>query len=368
MVYHTLTWLIWLACAASIALTNTQPLHSAVLIIAAGLCFTQAGRGKPEAQGWGTLLRLGLSVWLISLAFNTLSVHIGVRVLFTLPSSWPLIGGPITLEALLYGLANGASLFAVLLVFATFNLGVEMNRMLRWAPSGLYQAGLVASIALAFVPQMVTSLGDIREAQRVRGHQFRGLRDLVPLVIPLITTALERSLTLAESMEARGFGGILCDIDPGKRAALRFTTLLGLMSLLAGLVLSAVAPHLAQLSWGLAGVGLILALGTLAVQGRAVKRTHFRRESWRASDTWITAASIVSLAVFAWIRQMDLDTTWYYPYPPYSPWPVFRPLLGIAIAALAAPAFLWPTSAPLRHLGHDDTESQPGAAEKHDKH
>ena len=129
-------------------------------------------------------------------------------VLFTLPRNWPLIGGPITLEGLLYGLSGGASLFAVLLVFATFNLALDSHRLLRWLPSGLYQAGLVVSIALSFIPQLMSSLQEIREAQRVRGHQFRGVRDWIPLFVPLITTALERSLTLAESMEARGFGGI----------------------------------------------------------------------------------------------------------------------------------------------------------------
>jgi energy-coupling factor transport system permease protein len=358
MVYHTVTWLVWLCAAAYMALTNSQPLHSAVLILATGLVFTQHSRDHPEAHGWGAFLRLGLSVWLMGLAFNTLSVHVGERVLFTLPHNWPLIGGPITVEALLYGLANGAGLFAILLVFAAFNLGVEMNRLLRWVPAGLYQAGLVASIALAFVPQMVLSLSEIRQAQRVRGHRFRGLRDLLPLVIPLVTTALERSLTLAESMEARGFGGIMRDVDPSRRTLLRVATLLGLLSLLSGLVLRAVAPSSESLGWTLAGAGLALVLAALTVQGRAMKRTHFRREFWQPRDTWVAVASIVSIVVFVWIRQQNPTAVWYYPYPPSSPWPVFHPLLGISIALLAAPAFLWPSGGQDCRGGGPETESQ----------
>jgi energy-coupling factor transport system permease protein len=251
-----------------------------------------------------------------------------------------------------------ASLFAMLLVFATFNMGVEMNRVLRWVPAGLYQAGLVASIALAFVPQMVTSLSDIREAQRVRGHRFRGLRDLVPLMIPLITTALERSLTLAESMEARGFGGIMRDVPPEQRTLLRVATLLGLIGLLAGLVLRAVAPQSGSLSWTLVGLGLLLVLATLVVQGRAVKRTHFRREPWQVHDSQVAVASIASIVLFVCIRQRDPTAVWYYPYPPYSPWPAFQPLLGIAIALLAAPAFLWPNAGQERDASHGRLQSQ----------
>ncbi|HOA92648.1 MAG TPA: acetate--CoA ligase family protein, partial [Quisquiliibacterium sp.] len=70
----------------------------------------------------------------------------------------------------------------------------------------LHQAGVVSSIALTFVPQLIVSARDIREAQRIRGHRFRGRRDMLPLIVPLLTMALERAIGLAESMESRGFG------------------------------------------------------------------------------------------------------------------------------------------------------------------
>jgi hypothetical protein len=30
----------------------------------------------------------------------------------------------------------------------------------------------------------------------------------------------------------------------------------------------------------------------------------------------------------------------YYPFPPYTPWPTFQPLLGMALVLLAVPALL----------------------------
>lgn len=217
--FHTITWLVWLVSAAYLALVNHQPLVSILLILAAGSVFGAAGKRSTLGQSWSTFLRLGLSVWMVAMLFNLFSTHAGEMVLFTLPRSWPLIGGPITVEALLYGLGSGASLFATLLVFATFNLAVDQHRLLRWVPAGLYQAGLVVSIALAFVPQMMASLQDIREAQRIRGHRFKGVRDLVPMFVPLITTGLERSMTLAESIEARGFGGVVPAQDQSAMAS-----------------------------------------------------------------------------------------------------------------------------------------------------
>jgi len=418
VVYHTITWLIWLGAAAYLALVNHQPLQSALLILSTGMIFTLAGhRGPlrqgphaelPQAEGWRAFLRLGLWVWLVALAFNLLFVHAGSIVLLVLPRNWPLVGGPITLEALLYGLANGASLFAVLLTFATFNLVVDQHRLLRWVPAGLFQAGLIVSIALTFVPQMITSLKGIREAQQIRGHRFRGLRDLIPLFMPLITTALERSLTLAESMEARGFGGIaqerprslaldgrvcssevdghkglvygqivserprslaldghVCssEVDGhkgpayGDNALAELTTkvvttnlmmLAGLLALLAGLLWQAMKPQMQWPGLALLELGLMLVLVGLYAQGRHLKRTHYRRELWRWRDTLVSLACSASIVIVAYTQVQNPLALSYYPYPPFSPWPRFTPLLGLAAALVAVPAFLNPQVAQIR--------------------
>jgi len=350
VVYHTLTWVVWLVAAAYLALVNQQPLHSVVLILAVATVFDLTSRRNPQGQSWGAFLRLGLWVWLVALAFNLLSVHAGNMVILTLPSSWPIIGGPITVEALLYGLANGASLFAVLLVFATFNLAVETHRLLRWMPAGLYQAGLIASIALAFVPQMVASFQDIREAQRVRGHQFRGLRDLIPLLVPLVTTALERSLALAESMEARGFGGAALPSAVRSRWLLHVTSLAGLMALLTGIMLRTTKAQGTGPGLFWLGLGALLTGAALILQGRRFRRTHYRRDSWQTRDTLISLTSMASVLVVAITQARNAEVLAYYPYPPLAPWPRFALGVGLAAALLAVPAYLWPR--PVQETRH----------------
>jgi energy-coupling factor transport system permease protein len=342
--YHTLTWLTWLAAAAYFALASSQPLLSLVLIMASAMCFDLARRHNPQGQGWGVFLRLGLWVGVVSLAFNLLSVHAGEVVLLTLPRHWPVIGGNLTLEALLYGLGSGVSLFAVLLVFATFNISVETQRLLRWMPPGLYQAGLVVSISVAFVPQMMRSLQDIREAQRVRGHAFRGLRDLVPLFVPLVTTAL------AESMEARGFGGVVAQYPSSTLSNPRLLTLAGLSTLLGAMLwqTTGAQPAWAGLAWLV--LGLVLCLLAIYVQGRRMRRTHYQREVWQRRDAGVILASLAALALLLVAQWHDPQALAYYPYPPLSPWPTFAPLAGLSAALIAMPALLWPvdSSAP-RH-------------------
>jgi energy-coupling factor transport system permease protein len=357
MAYHTLTWLIWLTAAAYLALVNGQPLQTLLLILATGTVFDLArrrhGAGQStgaearSVQGWGTFLRFGLWMWLVATLFNLFLAHAGRIVLFVLPGGWPLLGGPVTLEGLLYGLAHGASLFAVLLVFATFNLALDANRLLRWLPGGLFQAGLIVSIALSFVPQLVASIKDVREAQLVRGHKFRGLRDLPPLLVPLITTALERSLTLAESLEARGFGGTASH-SARERGPTMAATLLSLLGLLIGLLWRAVA---AQPPWPgdlLLVLSVLMLLAALYLQGRGFKRSHFRLEAWHPRDTWVSLLCVASIAIVAYTEVQRPLGLFYYPYPPYSPWPTFALPVGIAILLIAGPGLLWPAqSAPL---------------------
>jgi energy-coupling factor transport system permease protein len=343
---HSLTWVAWLAAAAFLALQNAQPLHSVLVVLAAGAVYDQVSRGHARRGGWSSFLRLGLWVWAVALAFNVLSVHAGDIVLFALPGRWPVIGGPITLEALLYGTASGASLCAVLLVFATFNLGVEAHRLLRWIPSGLYQAGLVVSIATSFVPQMMASLKDIREAQQVRGHAFRGLRSLIPLFVPLVTTGLERSLALAESMEARGFGGIVREEARAAGSWPRASALAGLLAALVAVLWRALNRQPAWHSLVWFALAAALTLASVYGRGKQVQRTSYQHERWHGCDAWVIAASGASLLLAIVAGRQNAAAMAYYPYPPFSPWPTFVPAVGLAAALLAVPAFCQSTGEP----------------------
>ena len=184
-----------------------------------------------------------------------------------------MIGGPITLEALLYGLTGGLALVTLLLIFAVFNVAVDQARLLRMTPGFIYGAGIVAGIAVAFVPQMVASWQAIREAQQVRGHKVRGIRDVLPLVMPLLVTALERAMQLAESMEARGFGGQVVTATARQRTLNQLALLFGLGALGAGFAGIGFWPEQRLVAGLLLGGGAILLLWSFWDQGRRVRRS-----------------------------------------------------------------------------------------------
>jgi energy-coupling factor transport system permease protein len=351
--FHTWTWVLWLVAAAAPAFVMRNPLYLALLLGATWLLYTTLGRTTPMGSSWGSFVKLGVFLFALAIPFNALSIHIGQIVLFNLPESWPIIGGPITLEAVIAGAVSGLALLTILFVFAAFNAVVDHYQLLRATPSFLFQAGVVISIAITFVPQMVISAREIRQAQRIRGHRFRGLRDLLPLVIPLLANSLERSIQLAETMEARGFGSAVS--LPSRRRALlsQLGLLAALVGVLAGLSLLAFYQQGRVWAWLLVATGVIGLLAFFAFHGRQVKRTRYRRQSWHAPDTVVAVASAISLAIVIAVRLTAPGTLFYSPYPPSSLLPAFDPLVGAALLLLVMPVIVAPRGAARELVGTD---------------
>jgi energy-coupling factor transport system permease protein len=293
-------------------------------------------------RSWAGFLKIGLLFLALTIPFNTLSVHLGRIILFRLPGGWPIIGGPITLEAVLAGVLAGLSLLTIVVIFAVFNSVVNHYELLRATPPFLFQAGVVISIAITFVPQMVISAREIREAQRIRGHRFRGIRDLLPVVLPLLANGLERAIQLAETMEARGFGSAVSPRSHRRTLASQAITLASLLGLLAGLLLNTYVPEHRAWAWMLIGLSLAALVANLVQQGRQVRVTRYRRSVWTWRDTAVVAASGLVIATILTAKALVPKALTYSPFPPNSLLPPFEPLLGVVLLALTLPAILAP--------------------------
>lgn len=364
---HTRAAAVWLAAAAAPALASGNPWHLSVVSAAGALGYWSWSRrgGGADGAGWGAFLRFGLVLVAFTVLLQPLASSAGETVIGRLPALelGPIVlGGAVTLESVVYGATRGLALGAVLLVVAAFSAAVDPYRLVRSIPRFLHRSAVVVSIALTFVPQTLAAQREIREAMALRGHRFRGLADLVPLFVALVAGGLERSIDLAEAMEARGFGGagLHGKATHGKAArgtAVRATAAgkrspspspRALDAAIAGGLALAVAGVYGRSAWPvspLAGtlgaaaiaLGALLVVGALAAVGRSVRATRYRPERWSRRDTLVAAASLVSLAAFvaAWIwRRGELV---FYPYPRLAA-PQLSPWLAAALALLAVPA------------------------------
>ncbi len=321
-------------------LMTRNPLYLILDLLA--VLLLMPGEGE-EAGRWQGLLKL--AAWLVFLAvpFNALTVHYGRVVLFRIPTGWPVVGGPVTLEAMLYGLSTGLALLALFQAFAVFNLRVTTSAMLRLVPPFLFEAGLVAAIGLSFMPQLLRSVSQVRESQRLRGHRFRGMKDFLPLVMPVLAIGMERSLELSESLAARGFGGHRSARAPFSRLANSFLTATGLFGLTAAVALAAYRPDRKPVAWGVGVAAALLLAMLFHLQGKSVSRSRYVSYRWDRDALLVALAGLVPAAVMIAERLFHPAALMYYPYPPYSPWPAFDPLVGMAVAFLAVPAVSYRT-------------------------
>ena len=341
---HPTTWVVWTLVVATVATLTRNPMYLSILLGTVVVNHLSVSRRHPDAQGWRALMRIVLGLTILVIPFNALNFHTGSHILFRLPSNWPLVGGNITLEAVISGAGNALSLATLMLLFATFNLAVNQAQLLRLTPAFLYEAGLIISIALTFIPQMMVSAREIREAQLIRGHRMRRARDMLPFLMALLTTGLERSFQLAESMEARGFGNVRA-LPRGRDLLYKTLTLVGLAGFLSGFFVLTYLDSKRTFGWAGVILSATLLLGTFWAQGRRVSRTHYRRDRWTWRDGVVLGVCLAVATILVLLRMRDATALFYYPttalLPPFYPW------LGAALTALVAPAVVQARQAAL---------------------
>lgn len=329
---NTRAWLVWVLAAALIVFTTRNPLYLILVVLVARVVQTVCRR---EGSGLTIVFwRFALIVLLFSMLFNMLLVHVGQTVLFMLPAQWWLVGGPITLEAAVFGATNGLILVALFAVFLAFNDIVPVSELVRLAPPALANVGLIVLIAVSYVPETLRHLERIREAQALRGRNVRGLRDWQPLLIPLLIGGLERSMNLAETMVARGYGA---STDGHLSLGPQLGLLVGLVLAFAGWLLTF---WTAWAGYVLLAVGLAVLVVLYWRLGQRMPTSRYAERPWRTQDWLVALGALMSLSVFVLpLPFVDRGTLAYSPYPILT-MPPFDPLLGLAASALALPAVI----------------------------
>jgi energy-coupling factor transport system permease protein len=186
-----------LAAAALLADRTVSVAFIAAVLLA--VCFR-----VPRRRRWPYLIgTLGSAAVLF--VGSPLVARYGGTVYWSGPSI-PVIGTlDVTSEELSEALFQGLRLVAVGLAFAAYALLLDHDRLLL-AGGRLRRSVLAVALATRLLPTLERDAAGFVEALRGRGVAVEGLRGRARLLSPLVAGSLERSLNLAESMEARGFG------------------------------------------------------------------------------------------------------------------------------------------------------------------
>jgi len=268
-------WLVWSLATVTVAVSTDNPVYRGLVAMAALsvlLAWLPPGRRvKPLAIM--LVFAAGMAAFV-----NVIGAHTGADVMLRLPADWPLVGGALTVESLAFGGALGLGLAAALLAVAPLSLVLEPHDVVDAMPGPLERTGIAVATSLNLVSGIGRTFTAVSDAQRMRGWRPRGIRSWNEVLVPVVLTAIEDSVLLAEAMEARGFG--------------------------------------------------------------AGRRTSYAAGSWGRRDVAVVLAALGAVALFIGLRIAGSPVDWY-PYPTMY-LPPINPALVAACLALALPGLLAP--------------------------
>jgi energy-coupling factor transport system permease protein len=329
-------WVAWLICVLVLLSITRNFLYLAIILLCLifiGLVLQKAGGRLPRIFSFW---KLALWIILFATVFNALTSHYGETVIFVIPGNLPLLSGAVTLEAMAYGATNGLILVGMLAGFMVLNLALPVRDLISLIPGVFFPVAVVTSIAVTYLPTTMRQFQQIREAQAIRGHQMKTLRDWLPLLMPLLVGGLEHAMQLAEAMVARGFASTRSSIHE-QRNLPRLIMLAGVVSLAGGWIIQLGEKREAGLI--IMAVGILLILVSLWQQGRQSQRTTYHRPHWGWADIACLLIELWILVIFVLpIPGIDRSSLYYNPYPELT-MPSFSLMLGLTILGLLTPGW-----------------------------
>ena len=191
---------VYYLAAAGVAMFTMEPVVLGISLVGALVSLGVVG----ELNRWRThLYTLALFAGLALI--NPLVSHNGVTVLLVVNHN------PVTLEALLYGLAAGTMIVAVMYWFRAFTAVMTSDKLLYIFGSLSPKLALMLSMALRYVPLFGQQMRAVSQSQKALGlykedNLIDRMRGGLRVFSVMVTWTLENGIITADSMTARGYG------------------------------------------------------------------------------------------------------------------------------------------------------------------
>ena len=351
---HPGAWWLWAMGLGAAATGTTNPLLLLMIVGIAAVTVSLRRSDHPWSRSFRLYLLFGLLIVVIRVVFRVLlGGGYGSVVLLELPQiplpHWVAgvrLLGPITLESVLAGLYDGMRLATIVICVGAANSLANPKRLLKSMPPALYEIGTAIVVAVALLPQLADSLRRVRAARQLRGVPGSRTGRLRGTVVPVMEDALERSMSLAAGMDARGYGRA-GGLTHGQRRTTGALMLTGLVGICIGTyaMLDQTAPRWLVLP-GLVG-GVALAAGGFWSAGRRVHRSRYRPDPWRAAEIGVALSGLAVTAGVLGLLSGDpvvhpaLDT-----FPTVTSSALVVVLLGLVAAFVSPPPVLAHAAGP----------------------
>lgn len=199
--YHPAANLAFFLAALVLAMVSLQPILIAIsIMIGSVYSIYLSGWRRFFSTLWFRLLIFGVVT-----IVNPLTNHRGLTVLFEI---WE---NPITLEALLNGMASGGMLVSIFIWFDCFNILITNEKFLFLFGRILPGTALLLSMTLKMIPEAKIKARSVENGQiGLYGGGQDNRRELIRSKLNVISVLmgwmLEDGIITADAMTARGYG------------------------------------------------------------------------------------------------------------------------------------------------------------------
>lgn len=345
---HPWAWWIWaLGIAATVSLSSNPYV---LLLALVTLCYVVAARrgSAPWARAFPIYLVLCAGIVTYRVVMHVLvGAKIGDIELFTIPTfalpEWVAginLFGTVYVEGVIMAIIQGLILGTMIVAVGAANSLADPKKLVKSLPGALGDLGTAVVIGISIAPQMAQSALRIHRARTLRGDGSKGIRSFGRILMPVFQDTLDRSLALAASMDARGYGRRAHTPLAEQRITSVFGAL-GIIGVAIGIfvVLDATLPMVIATPVLIVGVGFLVI--SMIVASRRSTSTVYEQLPWQAAEWIVSSCGIIPLAAAIITRKIDpasMTVSW---IPLHIPNNV--PLLVLAgLLIAAAPGFLAP--------------------------
>lgn len=277
---HPATWWALGLTFALAASVSGRHLFLLGLIALSALIIRAFREEAPWSRSIRFYLFLAAFVVAVRLAFRILfnSPLPGAEVAFRLPDlsfGGVHLLGNISFAALETATLDGLRLAAIIVAIGMANSLANPKRLLKSTPGALYEVATAMTVAINLAPQLIDSLQRVQKARALRGRS-KGMSALGGTIIPVLEDTIDQSLSLAASMDARGFGRT-GNLTKPQRLASRILAFGGLLAMAIASYLLLATSEQKLLSLGLTFVGVNSLAINIRIASRRSLRTRFRR-------------------------------------------------------------------------------------------
>lgn len=191
---------VYFLCTAGVCMFTMEPVVLALSLGGALICQGVVGEWRRRKIYLYTLLLFaGMAL------INPLISHNGVTVLFVMNHN------PVTLEALVYGVAAGGMIVTVMYWFRSFTAVMTSDKLLYIFGSLSPKLALMLSMALRYVPLFTSQVQKVSQSQKALGlykedNLIDRMRGGIRVFSVMVTWTLENGIITADSMAGRGYG------------------------------------------------------------------------------------------------------------------------------------------------------------------